>query len=74
MLGKSMGAPIAYEARRHELDLLKHEYASAPWKSFLQATDPKEGLMIKYLSMGQLAAKFGNILFVHGALHEHAVG
>jgi hypothetical protein len=71
-----MGAPIAYACRRQELqDLhptsLDHE---APWRSFLDMTNPQRGLLTRYLQLGQIAARIGDTLFVHGAVHEHSMG
>ncbi len=74
-----MGAPIAYECRREELATM---YTTdtvritplEPWESFLGSTDPTQGLLTRYLELGQVAAVIGDVLFVHGAVHEHNMG
>jgi len=72
-----MGAPIAYETRREEL-LAMRERPSAevvePWVSFKHSVDPEDGLMTRYLELAQVAAVVENVLFVHGAVHEHNMG
>lgn len=45
-----------------------------PWVSFLGSTDPAQGLLTRYLELGQIAAVVGDVLFVHGAVHEHNMG
>jgi hypothetical protein len=71
-----MGAPIAYESRRQELQDLDPTSLDhvAPWRSFLKMTDPQTGLLTRYLQLGQIAARIGDTLFVHGAVHEHSMG
>lgn len=67
-----MGAPHAYELRQQELsEMGDHINAQAPWRSILLAMCPKEGTMTRYLELGQLAVRKGDVLFVHGAVHEH---
>jgi hypothetical protein len=75
ILAKSMGAPLAYAYRRHELqDMQLPSRGDAPWRSFLEMTDPERGLLTRYLELGQIAARIGDTLFVHGAVHEHSAG
>lgn len=50
------------------------DYAAHPWKCFLDLTDPANGLLTRYLEMSQVAALIGDVLFVHGAKHEHNFG
>lgn len=78
-----MGAPIAYECRREELAAMSATTTVSadstvntlqPWKSFLGSTDPAQGLLTRYLELGQVAAVVGDVLFVHGAVHEHSMG
>lgn len=72
-----MGAPIAYETRREELLAMRKHPAdklAEPWVSFKQSVDPEDGLMTRYLELGQVAAVVENVLFVHGAVHEHNMG
>ncbi len=45
-----------------------------PWQSFIQSTHPSDGLLTRYLELGTIAAVVENVLFVHGALHEHNMG
>ena len=67
-----MGAPISYEMRQLELHALGS--TEPAWQSFLKWTDPEGGQLVRYLELGQLAARFGDVLFVHGAVHRHNVG
>ena len=78
-----MGAPIAYECRREELVVMSASTTVSadstantlqPWESFVGSTDPAQGLLTRYLELGQVAAVVGDVLFVHGAVHEHNMG
>ena len=48
--------------------------AVLPWQSFIQSTHPSDGLLTRYLELGTIAAVVEDVLFVHGALHEHNMG
>lgn len=82
MLSKSMGAPTAYEYRHKELQELqtqpssKGEYPppTETWRSFTDMVHPQHGLLTRYMELGQLAVLVGDVLFVHGAVHEHNMG
>lgn len=70
-----MGAPHAYHHRAHELtELGDHAGAQAPWKSYLTEMCPKTGLMTKFLELGELVVRVGDVLFLHGAVLEYNMG
>jgi len=83
ILDKNMGAPGAFERRRHELSILRavektditDEHVVASYRDEVDpaATDNKN-FMLKYLQHGKLAFVFGSNLFLHGAITEHNKG
>lgn len=79
ILLRTMGAPIAFESRREELNLIgKQASDDDVLQSFLDFIKPKEnneeGALTKYLRYGQIVHKIQNILFVHGAIHGYNIG
>lgn len=77
ILGKTMGAPIAFKCRQQELQTLSssiEEDDHAVVKSYLQSMDPENGLLMKFLSYGQISLILGDNLFVHGAIHDYNMG
>lgn len=70
-----MGSPIAYDMCKLEAQQTSYEECiKQPWRSFLDMTDPATGLLTRYLELAQVAARIGDVLFVHGAKHEHNFG
>ena len=67
ILGKTMGAPRAFEMRREELKLQSKatfEGGAAVVKSYLDSVE-KGGFMFEYIQKSVMALKLGNTLFVH---------
>lgn len=75
ILGKTMGAGIAFESRRSELKLMGLPAEDEDvLNSYLLLLQPSTGLLWRFLSEAKIALLLGNNLFVHGALHEHSLG
>jgi hypothetical protein len=75
ILGKTMGAGIAFESRRSELKLVGLPAEDEDvLNSYLLLLQPSTGLLWRFLSEAKIALLLGNNLFVHGALHEHSLG
>jgi hypothetical protein len=70
-LSKTMGSPISFESRREELQEMglstKDEDVA---NSYLKLVAP-EGLLTKYIEQAKICVVLGDMIFVHGALHEH---
>jgi hypothetical protein len=45
-----------------------------PWYSYTSTMHPQQGLLVRYLELAQLAARIGDVLFVHGGIHDHNFG
>eukprot|EP00038_Savillea_parva_P023957 m.42665 g.42665 ORF g.42665 m.42665 type:complete len:514 (-) comp6309_c0_seq1:93-1634(-) len=74
----SMGATQAFEFRRTELALLQGRprvdvTCDAVFESFVTATEPG-GAYHSYLTHGQLAAVWGNTMFMHGGMTPASCG
>ncbi len=75
ILGRTMGAPQAFQHRQQELrDLGLSAEDTDVTASFLHSLTPHEGLLWEYLSHGKIALILGDTLFVHGAIHDHNMG
>ena len=73
----SMGSPVAFESRREELiELGKPATDEHVLQSFLDYANPSspEGPLVTYLKHGVIAKRYGDILFVHGAIHGYNIG
>jgi hypothetical protein len=86
MLSETMDAKMAFEFRRAELAALLQERGSETkpedvrdelvLQSFLASVTPgdDDALVLKYLKRAKLVHKFGNAIFVHGALLSNNIG
>jgi hypothetical protein len=75
-----MGSPYAFEYRREELRRSNKPCdESAVAASFadmvsLQPEGGDQGLVLRYLEMAQVAVVLGDVMFVHGAVHDFNMG
>jgi hypothetical protein len=72
-----MGSPIAFESRREELAVLgKPTSDQDVLESFLDYIKPNapEGPLVTLLKHGVIAKRYGDILFLHGAIHGYNIG
>lgn len=75
-----MGSPYAFEYRRIELQqsgLPSSDIDVA--NSFIDVTRPAqngsaEGIMLRYLTLAQVAVILGDVMYVHGAIHDFNMG
>ena len=75
ILRRTMGAPQAFEHRKEELRELGLPHRDEDVVDyFLKTLNPSKGLLWRYLSQGKIAMNFGDVLFVHGAVHENNLG
>jgi len=81
MLDKTMGCQTTFATRRAELGVLRGQAAGDVsdgdvLESFKQSVDPGSAnpWMLRYIQLGQLMLVLGDIVFVHGAISESALG
>jgi hypothetical protein len=71
MLKATMGAPGAFEYRRHELSALgKSSRDEDVVNSYIEQVADENSPMLKFLLRGVVAARFADVLFCHGGLNE----
>jgi len=77
MLETNMHSPSAFRTRKYELALL-HGKASDEdvLQNYVESVNPlgKDAWMLDLLRVGQLAVVLGDALFIHGGLHDDALG
>jgi hypothetical protein len=74
ILRKTMGAPLAFEGRRKELEILgKPTTDEDVVQSFFDLLTP-EGSLMKYMKYGKIAVSFGDTLFCHGGINGTNLG
>ena len=74
-----MGSPYAFEYRREELRRAGNcsdDIAVAKSYVSMVAVHEKDGpgLMLQYLTLAQVVVVLGDVMFVHGALHDFNIG
>lgn len=70
-LAKTMGSPISFESRREELiELGLSSEDEDVTDSYLQLVKP-DGLLTKYIEQAKICVILGDMIFIHGALHEN---
>lgn len=76
----TMGSPYAFEYRREELRRSRKQCddhavaASFADMVSLQRKDGDQGLVLRYLELAQVAVVLGDVMFVHGAVHDFNMG
>ena len=69
-----MNSPLAFEYRRKELQSRDLPSSDADVvDSYLDMMSP-QGLLTQYLQCGSIALVLGDVLFLHGGLHEYNMG
>jgi hypothetical protein len=78
MLECNMGAQTAFQTRLQEIELLTGETCSSEQvlESFRDSVKPdgSDPWMLEFIQLGQLAFVFEDCLFVHGGVHDLALG
>jgi hypothetical protein len=74
-----MGSPYAFEYRREELRRSNKAHdESAVAASFADMvslqSEGDRGLMLRYLALAEVAVVLGDVMFVHGAVHDFNMG
>jgi hypothetical protein len=75
-----MGSPYAFEYRREELRRSSKPCddstvaASFAEMVSLGRDGEENGLMLRYLELAQVAVVLGDVMFVHGAVHDFNMG
>ena len=70
-----MGSPYAFEYRRQELQN-NHLPCSDDdvTNSFCDVVKLEGGLMLRYLELAQVVVIIGDVMFLHGAIHDFNQG
>lgn len=70
-----MGSPFAFEYRRQELQRSNLPSSDLDvTDSFCGVVDLQEGLMLRYLEQAQVVVILGDVMFLHGAIHDFNQG
>ncbi|RYY83371.1 hypothetical protein EON63_11360 [archaeon] len=72
-----MGAPLSFEFRRAELKAIHHTPHipdGMVTQSYLDLLARPSGLLSKYLLYGQISLVLGDVMFLHGAVHDYNQG